>query len=108
MIVDSRTEKYFKDLKTYIENNKNENSEKVYNKIKENMKLLGYKEISFNNSYIKNMDIYTIKYHKFDIIFRENCIEYVINITLFDNNDTNELSLSVNYSEIKTTQKTLF
>lgn len=108
MIVDTKIEKYFKNLKTYIENNKNENSEKVYNKIKENMKLLGYKEISFNNSYIKNVDIYTIKYHKFDTVFRENCIEYVINITLFDNNDTNELSLSVNYSEIKTTQKTLF
>lgn len=111
MIIDREIEKYFKDFKTYIENNKNIDSEKVYNKIKENMKLLGYKEISFNNSYIENVDIYTIKYHKFDnndTICSENCIEYVINITLFDNNDTNKISLSVNYSEIKTTQKTLF
>ena len=108
MIIDNKIEKYFKDLKNYIENNKNENSEKVYNKIKENMKLLDYKEISFNNSYIKNVDIYTIKYHKFDTVFGGNCIEYVINITIFDNNDTNELSLSVNYNKIKTTQKTLF
>lgn len=113
MIIDREIEKYFKDFKTYIENNKNIDSEKVYNKIKENMKLLGYKEINFNNSYfnnsyIENVDIYTIKYHKFDTICSENCIEYVINITLFDNNDTNKVSLSVNYSEIKTTQKTLF
>lgn len=72
------------------------------------MKLLDYNEISFNNSYSKGIDIYTIKYHKFDTTFRENCIEYIVNITIFDNNDTNELSISVNYSEIKTTQKTLF
>ena len=98
----------FKELKELIEKNKNIDSEKIYNKIKENMKLLGYSEISFNNSYIKDIDIYTIKYHKFDTVFRENCIEYIVNITLFDNYNTNELSLSVNYSEIKTTQKTLF
>ena len=108
MIINNKIEKYFKDLKNYVENNKNENSEKLYSKIKENMKLLGYSEISFNNSYLKNIDIYTIKYHKFNTTFRENCIEYVINITIFDNDNTNELSLSVNYSEIKTTQKTLF
>jgi len=108
MIIDREIEKYFKDLKNYVENNKNENSEKLYSKIKENMKLLGYSEISFNNSYLKNIDIYTIKYHKFNTVFRENCIEYVINITIFNNDNTNELSLSVNYSEIKTTQKTLF
>lgn len=108
MIIDNKIEKYFKELKELIEKNKNIDSEKIYNKIKENMKLLGYSEISFNNSYIKDIDIYTIKYHKFDTVFRENCIEYIVNITLFDNYNTNELSLSVNYSEIKTTQKTLF
>ena len=95
-------------LNEYIKNNRNENSEKIYNKIKENMKLLGYSEISFNNSYIKNVDIYTIKYHKFNTVFRKNCIEYVVNVTIFDNDKTNELSLSVSYSEIKTTQETLF
>ena len=108
MIIDREIEKYFKDLKNYVENNKNENSEKLYSKIKENMKLLGYSEISFNNSYLKNIDIYTIKYHKFNTTFKENCIEYVVNITIFDNDNINKLSLSVNYSEIKTTQKTLF
>ena len=108
MIVDREIEKYFKELKELIENNKNIDSEKIYNKIKENMKLLGYSEISFNNSYLKSIDIYTIKYHKFNTTFKENCIEYVVNITIFDNNNINKLSLSVNYSEIKTTQKTLF
>lgn len=108
MIVNREIEKYFFELKELIEKNKNISSEKIYSKIKESMKLLGYKEISFNNSYLKGIDIYTIKYNKFDTTFRENCVECVINITLFDNNNTNELSLSVNYSEIKTTQKTLF
>ena len=108
MIIDSKLLNYFKELKELIEKNKNIDSEKIYSKIKENMKLLGYSEISFNNSYIKDVGIYTIKYHKFNTVFRENCIEYVINITIFDNNDTNELSISVNYTEIKTTQETLF
>ena len=108
MIIDEKVEKYFKSLNEYIKNNRNENLEKIYSKIKENMKLLNYKEISYNASYLRNIDIYTIKYHKFNTVFREVCIEYVINVTIFENDKTNEVSLSVNYSEIKTTQETLF
>lgn len=108
MIIDREIVKYFKDLKKYIEENKNINSETIYEKLKFNMNLLGFIEVSFNNTSTKNIDIYTIKFHKFNKSFKENCIEYVINITLFDNCNTNELLLNVNYSEIKTTQKTLF
>lgn len=107
MIIDDKIEKYFKNLKEHIEENKNIGSEIVYAQMKENMKLLGYKEISYDISYFKNIDVHTVKYHKFNNAFREVCIEYIVNVTIFDNDKTNESSLHVNYSEIKTTQKTL-
>ena len=109
MIVDGKIENYFFELKKYIENYRTDIKIKtLYNKIKNSMKLLGYNEVSFNNSYLKNINIYVIKYHKFINTFKEDCTENIINVTIFDNDNTNKLSLSVNYTEITTTQKTLF
>lgn len=108
MIIDRETETYLLELKNYVDEYKNVEANNFYTKIKQGMWLLGYTEVSFNNSKINNINIYTIKFHKFNINFRDNCIEYIINITLFDNCDVEELSLSVNYTEVTTTQKTLF
>jgi hypothetical protein len=108
MIIDDKVKKYFFELKKYIETYKYKNVENIYEKMKEQLKLLEYDEVSFNNTSSKNIDIYIIKFHKFNKNFKETCIEYVVNVTLFDNDSINELSISVNYSEIKTTQKTLF
>lgn len=108
MIIDEKIKNYFFELKKYIELYKYKNSENIYEKMKEQLKLLGYDEISFNNTSSKNIDIYTIKFHKFNKSFKENCIEYIINVTLFDNCNDEKLSISVNYTEIKITQKTLF
>lgn len=105
MIIDRQIEEYLTELKNYLDTYKSVEVNNFYTKIKEGMKLLGYEEVSFNNSYFKKCDIYTIKFHKFDI---ENCIEYIVNITLFDNEETGEVSMSCCYSEVTTTQKTLF
>lgn len=108
MIIDDKVKKYFFELKKYIETYKYKNVENIYEKMKEQLKLLEYDEVSFNNTSSKNIDIYTIKFHKFNKNFKENCIEFIINVILFDNCDSEKLSISVTYIEVKTTQKTLF
>lgn len=108
MIIDRETENYLLELKNYLDEYKSVEINRLHFKIKEQMELLGYKEVSLNNSYIKNTNIYTIKYHKFNTVFRDNCSEYIVNITLFDNCDTEEIEISCCYSEVTTNQKTLF
>lgn len=98
----------FFELKKYIETYKYKNVENIYEKMKEQLKLLEYDEVSFNNTSSKNIDIYTIKFHKFNKNLKENCIEFIINVILFDNCDSEKLSISVTYIEVKSTQKTLF